>query len=175
MGKRQSDIDEYHDAVSEFYQKQQKFKSLEAKFKGLKEQFNDDMQELFDLKGDNEPVSYDEFDSKLVVSRTQRVTIQWNPMKLVKALGKSISKQVVLKRYMINDMPALVEYLKECGVDPKVFKSFLDIEESVDQKELERLEELGRISKDQLKGCYTVKCQKPYFTVVRKGGDKDEE
>lgn len=175
MGKRQSDIDEYHDAVSEFYQKQQKFKSLEAKFKGLKEQFNDDMQELFDLKGDNEPVSYDEFDSKLVVSRTQRVTIQWNPMKLVEALGKSISKQVVLKRYMINDMPALVEYLKECGVDPKVFKSFLDIEESVDQKELERLEELGRISKDQLKGCYTVKCQKPYFTVVRKGGDKDEE
>ena len=71
-------------------------------------------------------------------------------------------------------MLGLITYLQECGVDPKIFKSFISVEESVDVKELERLEELGKISKEQLKGCYSVKCQKPYYQV-RKGRKVDGE
>ena len=72
-------------------------------------------------------------------------------------------------------MPALVTYLKECGVDPKIFKSFIVTTKSVDTKELDRLEEIGKITTSQVQGCYTVKNQKPYFTVgLRKGkGDND--
>ena len=89
----------------------------------------------------------------------------FNADKLEKVLGKKISDNVIIKKYEIVDMFGLIAYLKECNVDPKIFKSFLSVTKSVDVKELERLDELGKISIEQLNGCYTVNKQKPYFTV----------
>ena len=62
-------------------------------------------------------------------------------------------------------MNALTAYLKECDVDPKIFKSFISVSKSVDVQELDRLEEIGKITAEQVKGCYTIKKQNPYFTV----------
>jgi len=71
-------------------------------------------------------------------------------------------------------MVGLITYLKECGIDPKVFKSFISVRKTVDTKELDRLEELGMITAEQIKGCYTVKNQNPYFTVnIGKGQEND--
>ena len=70
----------------------------------------------------------------------------------------------------------MIAYLKECNVDPKIFKSFLIVSKTVDTKELDRLDELGKISTEQVKGCYTIKRQKPYFTVgVKRGNDNGEQ
>jgi hypothetical protein len=69
-------------------------------------------------------------------------------------------------------MNGLITYLKDCGISPKVFKSFISVRKTVNTKELDRLEELGKITAEQIKGCYTVKSQSPYFTVnVGKGQD----
>lgn len=84
-------------------------------------------------------------------------------------------KDVIDKSYTITDINRLIVYLKSCGVDPKVFKSFINVTKTVDEKKLDKLADLGLISKEQLEGCYTLKRQKPYFTVKMKRGKHDEE
>ena len=111
-----------------------------------------------------------------MVNRIQKSSVEFDPDKLAKALGKQLAKQVIIKKYEITDMDALIAYLKECDVDPKIFKSFLNVSQSVDIQELDRLEEIGKITAEQVKGCYTVKRQKPYFTVgVKRGHDDGEQ
>lgn len=113
----------------------------------------------------------------LIISRVQKSSVEFNPDKLEKVLGKRLSEQVIVKRYEVTDMASLVAYLKECGVDPKIFKSFITTLKSVDVQELDRLEDLGKITVEQVKDCYTIKRQKPYFTVCvkRERADNGEQ
>ena len=90
-------------------------------------------------------------------------------------LSKEMSKDVIDKSYTITDINRLIIYLKSCGVDPKVFKSFINVTKTVDEKKLDKLADLGLIRKEQLEGCYTLKRKKPYFTVKMKRGKHDEE
>lgn len=72
-------------------------------------------------------------------------------------------KDVIDKSYTITDIDSLIIYLKSCGVDPKVFKSFINVTKTVDEKKLDKLADLGLIRKEQLEGCYTLKCKKTFF------------
>lgn len=167
------DIKRFDKAVHEYVEAQELKKKNDEIFEQAKNKFTNAADIYFKLKGrDNEVI--DDLNCSISITKVQKMNIQWNVDKLTKSLGKQICKTVILKKYEIMDMLGLITYLKECGVDPKVFKSFLAIEETVDVKELERLEELGKISKEQLKGCYSVKCQKPYYQV-RKGKRRDGE
>lgn len=166
------DIRRFEKAVQKYINIQAKAKEASDLFNNEKEEFAKAADIFFQLKGDNESYPIECLDESYLVSKIQKVNIQWNTEKLRKAIGKIFSNVVILKRYEIRDMKGLIEYLKSCGVDPKVFKSFLNIEEIVDVKELERLEEIGKITKEQLKGCYETKLQKPYYSV-RKGRKMD--
>ena len=73
-----------------------------------------------------------------------------------KLLGKEKSKKVINKTYVINDFKGLVAYLKECGVDPKIFKTFIDVQREVDTKSLEQMYELGDVTLEEIKGSYNV-------------------
>lgn len=168
------DIKRFSKAVHEYVEAQQTKKANDEIFEKAKNKFADAADIYFKLKGNDDSETFEELDGSVTVSKVQKVSVQWNIDKLMKAVGKQVSKSIILKRYEITDMLGLVTYLQECGVDPKIFKSFISVEESVDVKELERLEELGKISKEQLKGCYSVKCQKPYYQV-RKGRKVDGE
>ena len=165
------DIKRFDKAVHEYVEAQETKKVNDEAFEQAKNKFASAADIYFKLKGENTETIND-LDCSISISKVQKVNIAWNTDKLIKVIGKQISKAVILKKYEIMDMFGLITYLKECGVDPKIFKSFLSIEETVDVKELERLEELGKVSKEQLKGCYSVKCQKPYYQV-RKGRRRD--
>lgn len=167
------DIKRFDKAVHEYVEAQETKKANDEAFEQAKNKFASAADIYFKLKGENTETIND-LDCSISISKVQKVNIAWNTDKLIKAIGKQISKTVILKKYEIMDMFGLITYLKECGVDPKIFKSFISIEEAVDVKELERLEELGKVSKEQLKGCYSVKCQKPYYQV-RKGRRRDGE
>lgn len=156
--------DECVQSVLKFFEKQKKFKQVQTQFNELKAQFNSDMEDYFECEGISK-MDIDEFiDGNLVVNRIQKSSVEFDADKLEKALGK-FAKDVIIKRHEIIDMIGLIAYLKECGVDPKIFKSFLNVSKSVDTKELDRLEELGKITVEQIQGCYTIKPQNPYFTV----------
>lgn len=170
---------ECRQSVRRFFEKQTKFKQVQSQFNELKAQFNSDMEDYFECEGIDKSMIFsfdDEFvGGDLVVNRIQKSSVEFDPDKLERALGKKLGKQVIIKRYEVTDMDALIAYLKECDVDPKIFKSFLTVSKSVDTKELDRLEELGKVTTEQVQGCYTIKRQNPYFTVGVKRGHDDEE
>lgn len=163
--------DDYRLYIQKFFEKQIKFKNVQAQYNELKAQFNSDMEDFFKLEGIDKSMEFscnEPIGDILVVNRIQKSNVEFNPDKLEKKLGKGISKQIIVKKYEVIDMEALIAYLKECNVDPNIFRSFLNITKTIDMKELDRLGDLGKITEEQLKGCYIVKKQKPYFTITMK-------
>nr|UVM95750.1 MAG: hypothetical protein [Bacteriophage sp.] len=163
--------------VKEFYNEQKEFKERQERFNTIKQLFYNDVKELFNYEGidklvvDNEDLEGNE----LVVNRVQKTSVIFDIDALENNLSKEMSKDVIDKSYTITDINRLIIYLKSCGVDPKVFKSFINVTKTVDEKKLDKLADLGLIRKEQLEGCYTLKRKKPYFTVRMKRGKHDEE
>lgn len=165
-------------AAKLYFQAQREYKKAQEKFGEIKKDFYGIMSEYFEYNSiEGGKVSFDEgADSPpLVVTRVQNTRIKFDPEKLEKALGKTLSEDVIVKRYTINDMFGLVSYLKQCGVDPKVFKSFITVSKTVDDKALDQLESIGKITAEQIKGCYTVNKDRPYFTVSVGKGQRNGE
>ena len=180
MARRKSKLnpEECRQSIVNFFQKKKRFEQIQTRFGEIKADFYNDMEDYFKHNSINGKLTinggeYDGVES-FVVTRIQSSRVEFNPDKLEKVLGKELSHDVIQKHYEIVDMNGLVTYLKECGINPKVFKSFVSVRKTVNTKELDRLEELGKITAEQIKGCYTVKSQSPYFTVnVGKGQDND--
>lgn len=163
--------------VKEFYNEQKEFKERQERFNTIKQLFYNDAEELFNYEGvdklviDNEDLEGNE----LIVNRVQKTSIVFDIDALENNLSKEMCKDVIDKSYTITDINRLIIYLKSCGVDPKVFKSFVNVTKTVDTKKVDKLADLGLISEKQLEGCYTLKRQKPYFTVKMKRGKYDEK
>ena len=181
MARRKSKLnsEECKQSVINFFQKQKRFKQIQTRFCEIKADFYDDMEDYFECNNINDgklTIECNDFADaeKFVVTRIQSSRVEFNPDKLEKVLGKELSRDVIHKHYEIVDMVGLISYLQGYGVDPKVFKSFISVRKTVNTKELDRLESLGKITAEQVKGCYTVKSQNPYFTVnIGKGQDND--
>lgn len=167
----------YGQAAWNFYEKSQKFKAVKAKFEAIKAEFEEEMESLFHGRTSNSIAITNHNmagpNNTIKVSRVAKTTIVWDAAKLKKRLPADVAKQVILKDYRITNMRELTKYLKSCGVDPNIFKSFLVVEERVDQDAVDRLGDLGVIMPQQISGCYVVNCAKPYFTVKPKKGDGD--
>lgn len=181
MARRKSRLnsEECKQAILSYFQTQKKFKRMQTRFGEIKAGFYNDMEDYFNCNNIDGKLTIecdDEFvdAGKFVVTRVQSSRIEFNPDKLEKVLGKELSLNVIQKHYEIVDMNGLVSYLRDCGVSSKVFKSFISVRKSVNVKELEKLEELGQITAEQIKGCYTVKSQSPYFTVNAGRGQDNE-
>lgn len=177
MKQRQIDEGKYQQVAWDFFQKQQKMKQLQKKLDVVKQEFEDAMEELFGKMG-GKSISFGgsiNGNEVLKVNRIEKTSIVWDAEKLSKRLPKSIARKCIRKKYHIQNMPGLVEYLKSCGVDPKEFKKYLSVEMTVDQDEVDRLGDIGQISVKNISGCYIVKCQKPYFTTSVKKDDGDGE
>ena len=180
MARRKSKLnsDECKQSIMNFFQKQKRFKQIQTRFCEIKADFYNDMEDYFKCNNIDGKLTIECNEladaQSFVVTRIQSSRVEFNPDKLEKALGKELSRDVIQKHYEIVDMNGLVTYLKECGIDPKVFKSFVSARKTVNTKELDKLEELGKITAEQIKGCYTVKSQSPYFTVnIGKGQNND--
>lgn len=179
--KRQIDdlMKRYQQSAWNYYRKEQKFKQVKQQYEELRKQFEADMLELTDAVGKKRVIFDAEAmndDGILSVRKVEKTSIEWDADKLERKLPKSVAKKVIKKKYSIADMNGLIEYLKSCGVDPKVFKRYLAIDKTVDVKAVDQLGNVGEISVQQISGCYIVKCHKPYFTLsVKKGDNNDEE
>lgn len=149
------------------------FHSLDEAFKKSKRQFDEqkksfylDMEKFFE--GTNKKImtfKYDDYGlNNLKVTKVQKTKVDFDVDKLERCLG-SYKKNVILKQYEITDFESLVKYLKSCGVDPKVFKEFIEVRKSIDEKALDSLVDKEVITLDDLKGSYKVSTSDPYFTV----------
>lgn len=163
--------------IKEFYNEQERFKEAQERFNTIKQLFYNDADELFNYESISKLVTdNDDLEgNELIVNKVQKTSVIFDVDALENNLSKEMCKDVIDKSYTITDINRLIFYLKSCGVDPKVFKSFINVTKTVDEKKLDKLADLGLISQEQLDGCYTLKRQKPYFTVKMKRGKHDEE
>ena len=103
---------------------------------------------------------------RLNVTRIRTKKVTWLLDKLKQRLGKETYNDVVDKTYTINDMQGLVRYLKSCGVDPKTFKKFIDVDETLNETKLNTYYETGALKKEDIEGCYDVKMGEPYIRLT---------
>ncbi|MCQ2485286.1 MAG: hypothetical protein MJ168_08135 [Clostridia bacterium] len=99
------------------------------------------------------------------ITNVQPTSITWFADKLKEKLDKAIYKRIINRRYEIADYEGLVKYLKSCGVDPKVFKSFVNVVDTVDTKKIDNMSKLGYIPAERIAGCYLVEMKNPYYKV----------
>ena len=164
-------------AVIELEELNSNFKWEEEKYKKRK----DELQNL--IKGYTDKHNVEEFGfnfgntfKKIRPVITKKIT--WDIKKLSEKLDKEVFNEVVKKKYTINNMDDLIRYLKSCGVDAKKFKKFIDVEESVDNKKIDELGQLGEIDIEQLSGCYELQANFSYVKISNleaadaEGGDK---
>lgn len=122
-------------------------------------------QNSFEIELD-EGVGYYTNHMKLNVTRIRTKKVTWLLDKLKQRLGKDIYKDVVDKTYTVNDMYGLIKYLKKCGVDPRKFKKFIDVDETLNETKLDTYYETGALKKSDIEGCYDVKFEEPYIRLT---------
>ncbi len=104
----------------------------------------------------------------LLVTNVIQKKITWDIPKLKKKLDKEIIDKIIDKTYTINDMEGLIKYLKKCGVDPKIFKRFIDVEEKVVDSQVDLLSDIGEIDQEDVAGCYSIKTNVGYIRLTEK-------
>ena len=159
------------EVVRNFYNKQREFFDTKKAFDQLKKSFEKEMELVF-AESEADSISFsvasDCGNDFFVVKKRCRTYIKWNFLKLAINLGNKLFKQVVNKKYIVNDMLGLIEYLKSCNVDPSIFKKYIDVEYSLNEAELDNLELLGKVKPEQLEGCFNLSFSKPWYSVEKK-------
>lgn len=169
-------INRCRDLALSMMRKQKALKAMELELKESKHEFTNVAERAFEKCDIQDSIEFtypgisNRDVGRIKVSRVVRTKVDFDAEAVEWALGKDKASKVVKKSYTINDMSGLVRYLKSCDVDPNIFKKFLSVEKSVNTEELERMEQLGEISMEDLDGCYTVTKGNPYFRVSAKKG-----
>lgn len=101
----------------------------------------------------------------LMVNRIQSQKIVWSLDNLRKKVSKSLFKTFVNKTYTINNPKAFMDYMKQLGADPKKVKSFIQIDEELNESALNELYETGKLTLDDVEGCYTIKVNEPFIKL----------
>lgn len=101
----------------------------------------------------------------LTVNRIQSQKIIWSLDNLRKKVPKSLFKTFVNKTYTINNPKAFMAYMKQLGADPKKVKSFIQIDEELNESALNELYETGKLTLDDVEGCYTIKVNEPFIKL----------
>lgn len=156
-----------------------KFKNAESVMNDMKSDFNASMNALFEqqeknLKGNSvsfETDGFGEVSQTVTATQITKISVIWDIQILKRVLGKKLAKKCVSKKYEIVDFPGMVEYLKSLGAKPDEFSKFLNVTESVNEKQLDKLNDLGVIAIDDMRECYTVKKSTPYFKITVKSGE----
>ena len=153
------------------YELKEDFRQTEKAFKENKDKISKEISNfLFSYGVDGfEFVASSGFCAKepkvLSVKKVRRKSITYIADNIENALGKKKASEFVDKKYVIDDYKGLINYLKECGVNPNVFKKFISVEKTVNVKKLEQAYDLGKVKLEDLQGCYSVKEISSYIDV----------
>lgn len=159
------------EAAWELFELNKKFKNIQEQYEAKKEKLTLEINNFMFINNvDAFSFLSDKFSKaiKFEVKKIKQRKIKFNIEAIEKKLDKELVSELIDKTYTINDMEGLIKYLKECGVNPKKFKSFISVDKKVNQKRLEQLGELGDININDLKGCYTVVENKGYIKITEK-------
>lgn len=178
MEKKTQKKIEIEDAVIELYQNKLKIKDLTNQFEERNKHLQDIIQKYIKKSGSDyfrflaKSGMFEKANQYLKVKSITPKKIVWDTSKLKNKLDKEVYDEIVEKQYTINDIEGLIEYLKSCGVNPRVFKSFIDVKENVNQKLIDDLGNQGVINVKSLKGCFEIVENTSYIKIFE---SEDEE
>ena len=152
------------EAVLELHKLNSEFKDYKSNFENQKEKLQNKIKDYTDKN------NLEEFgiESKLGMFKIRPVInkkIIWDIDKLSGKLDKEILNEITDKQYTINDMDGLITYLKSCGVNPRKFKEFLNIDKKINDKKVDELCQLGDITENDITGCYEVQANFSYIKI----------
>lgn len=126
--------------------------------------FSNVKEDSFDIRLDEGNTFYSNpVDVRVTNVRTKKIV--WNIEKLKQKLEKAVIRKIIKKKYTITDFEGLVKYLKQCGVDPRKFKKYISVEESVDSEMLDHLYSVGEVNKKDIEGCYEIQVGNPQIRI----------
>ena len=174
--------DELEKKIFAAYSLSEEFKKVEEEYKIQK---NDIASEISDLAHQLEQENFDfEYEPSsnakrrfglkqneaflMSCKRVKPVTIKYNEEAMLKSLGKNEINALFDKSYEIIDMTGLIQLLKSHGVSSKQFKKFISVKQTLSNEKLNHMYEIGVLTLDDLKGCYTVVKKSEYWKISAK-------
>ena len=160
--------------IKYFWEQKRIFDATKANFENDKYEFYNEMDRYFDSAADDDgKVIIDLRDSvkgvrKIICQKVTQMNITFNPVKIKKLLSKKEQKLVINKHYKVINWPGLLNLLKESGVEWKKFLKYVEITEEVNQKELDKLIDLGLLDIDDAKACASTKAKTQYYKITEK-------
>ena len=161
-------------AVIELEELNVDFKNYEELYKAKKNKLQDIIKGYAD-KNKLEEFGFDTESGFKKVRPVISKKITWDIEKLSKKLDKKVLNEIINKKYSINDINGLITYLKSCGVNPKEFKKYLNVEETVNNKKVDELGQLGEIDIEQLSGCYELQANFSYVKISNLEASDEED
>lgn len=131
-----------------------------------KADFYSEMDELYDtgsFDGKNYGVSDDGVDYS--VTRVVRRKVEYDIGKMKEKLPSDVISEVVEKQVSVIDYKTLAAYVKSLGGSAAKLKSMLHVDESVNEKRLEELSELGEFDDSLMDGCFSVSESEPTYQL----------
>lgn len=149
------------EAVLELYKLNANFKDFEKRYKSRKSEYESVIKKFMSAKNDSQ-INFDNVDVKLIKQKK----VIFDAEKLEQVINdKELLNEIIIKEYTITDMVGLSRYLKSCGVNPKIFKTFLHVEKSVDMPTIDRMFDVGDLKLEDLNDAYTVSENEGYIKI----------
>lgn len=147
--------------------------AVERNYQDAKFDFNNCMETYYDVVANEDgKVEVDIEDvkniKKVIVTRVTPSSVEWDCEKLKEILSPKERKLVIQKSYQVVNWKGLFDLLKESGVDFKEFLKYVDVTETVRDKQLDKLVELGALDEEEVKSCSSVKLKGSYYKLTEK-------
>lgn len=174
--------DELEKKIFAAYSLSEEFKKVEEEYKIQKNDIASEIsslahqleQENFDFEYEPSSNAKRRFGLKqneaflMSCKRVKPVTVKYDEEAMLKSLGKNEINALFEKSYEIIDMTGLIQLLKSHGVSSKQFKKFISVKQTLSNEKLNHLYEIGVLTLDDLKGCYTVMKKSEYWKISAK-------
>lgn len=163
---------QFRSSVLKLHMLTEKFKQTEKQYKDERSLFQNSIISYLNSNNLNsanfvaDSGRYADGNKTFKATQVIKRSIQFDARALSRKLPKAAKREVILKSYRISDYRGLVSYLKQCNVDPNIFKKFIEVERSVDAKLLDKLIDIGEVELKDIEGCYDVVESEPYVKVT---------
>ncbi len=166
--------------IVELFEAKEKFKCTESEYKKRVEKLTVAIKNFMFTHGINH-VTFKAFSGRyskepksLECKMVTPVSVEFIPEELEKRLGKEAAEEFVDKEVVIENWNEFMEYMKELGANPKKIKKLISVRKTVNKKALENAEKLGKISVEDLKGCYKTTKKSSYLKISEVEEDNEE-
>ena len=95
-----------------------------------------------------------------IVFVKENTKIEYNVDAILEKIDEELTTQFVKKEREVVDWGGFVKFLKGQGINSKELRRFISVRKKVDEDKLKKLYDLGKLSIEDLSGCYEAKVTK---------------